>query len=104
MISPVGKKEKIEEKIKFPIKNLNVSPYLHEEMKGQQTYNYNLFGVVNHSGSLSGGHYVSRCCDESFSRWNNFNDADVKEISTDSMNHYKTKGSDSPYLLFYKKV
>jgi ubiquitin C-terminal hydrolase len=99
-----GKKEKIEEKIKFPVRNLNFSPYVHEQLRGQQSYYYNLFGIVNHSGSLSGGHYQARCCDETFSSWNNFNDDTVKEISIDTINDYKTKGSDSPYILFYKRI
>jgi len=98
-----SKKEKIEEKIKFPVRNLNMTPYLNENVK-EKPFNYNLFGVINHSGSLSSGHYTARCCDELLTTWYNYDDFNVKELKEETINAYKLKGSEYPYVLFYKRT
>lgn len=39
---------------------------------------YDLYGVVNHSGSLGGGHYTAQCFNRVENKWFNFNDSFVK--------------------------
>jgi len=96
------KKEKIEESMKFPVRDLNLSEYLHENVKGKSV-TYDLFGVINHDGSLSSGHYTAQCCENTF--WNDFNDHKVTEISTDKIvRDYQTNGMREPYILFYTRV
>jgi ubiquitin C-terminal hydrolase len=73
---------------------------------------YDLFGVVNHSGSLYGGHYtayynfkyiyISDCLSPIDNRWYRFNDSSVHEINISSQGYHTTGGS-SPYILFYAK-
>jgi len=61
-------REKITSKVDFPLTGLNMSQWLHPQSpqhpnkKGDGESNlYDLFGVVNHVGSLSGGHYMATC-------------------------------------------
>lgn len=47
--------------IDFPIKGLDMRPFVscHE-----QEMLYDLYGVINHSGSLNFGHYTAKCLNE----------------------------------------
>lgn len=58
---------------------------------------YKLKGVVDHFGSLSGGHYTSKAYVESAKKWYSFNDSNAMEISSESAI------SSSAYILFYEK-
>lgn len=60
---------------------------------------YNLFGIVNHFGSLESGHYTSECRSLYDNSWYNFNDSNY--ISCHSP-EYVT--STSVYLLFYRRA
>ena len=42
---------------------------------------YDLYGVVNHTGALGGGHYTAQCFNPVEERWYCFNDASVSEVS-----------------------
>ncbi|KAA0158770.1 hypothetical protein FNF28_06103 [Cafeteria roenbergensis] len=55
---------------------------------------YSLWGVVNHSGSLHGGHYTADCRNADTGQWFCFNDS---RVSTSR----RPTGGASPYLLFY---
>ena len=67
-----------------------------------QDWVYDLYGIVNHSGSLYGGHYTADCMNPYDKRWYRFNDSYVSEIDINSQG-YSEYGSSSPYLLFYCK-
>jgi ubiquitin C-terminal hydrolase len=58
---------------------------------------YDLYGIINHSGSIQGGHYFAyiKCKNDI---WYNFNDSSVTEIDTD-----KVVTSDA-YILLYRKM
>ena len=57
---------------------------------------YDLFGIVNHFGSLNGGHYTANCKNPD-GQWYNFNDGSVSAIGN------KNVVSSSAYLLFYRR-
>ena len=57
---------------------------------------YDLYGVVNHFGSLNGGHYTANCRNPD-GQWYNFNDSSVSAIGN------KNVVSSSAYLLFYRR-
>ena len=61
---------------------------------------YQLYGVVHHSGSLNGGHYTSDVMDEN-GNWFYCNDSSVSEISSECQKRH-LRQSETPYLLFYK--
>ena len=82
--------------IKIPIENVSFSKYV--EGYNKDSYVYDLYGICNHHGDEKFGHYTSTI-KTADSRWFNFNDSAVKEISI--------KGSEiignTPYCLFYRK-
>lgn len=59
---------------------------------------YQLSGVVNHSGSQKSGHYWAFCYSETKGSWYNINDAKVSHLS---INDVSTKHS---YILVYQAV
>jgi len=68
------------------------------EDKSTQYPRYNLFGIVDHMGSLNGGHYTAKCKNSDNRRWYEFNDSSVHEISV----HFPLSSS-SAYILFYAR-
>ena len=69
--------------IHYDIENLNITPFMcKNNMK--KNCNYKLFGIINHSGNVFGGHYYSYI--KSFdNKWYEFNDSNVKEISSSKL-------------------
>lgn len=59
---------------------------------------YALFGVSNHSGSMSGGHYYADVKNAFDGQWYNFNDSMV------SGTEEPTSGSAAAYVLFYRRI
>jgi ubiquitin carboxyl-terminal hydrolase 4/11/15 len=58
---------------------------------------YDLYGVVNHYGSLGAGHYTAYCQNFLNKKWYEFNDSRVSEISRNDV------VSESSYVLFYRR-
>jgi ubiquitin C-terminal hydrolase len=83
--------------VRFPIENLTLAKYV----KGYRpdSYTYDLFGVCNHYGSISGGHYTafSREIDERGQKkqWMEYNDTQASEVQNVETN--------AAYCLFYRK-
>ena len=88
---------KIDDLIKFPLINLDMS-IVENEIK-PITYKYNLYATVNHSGGLNGGHYVANCKNLIDGKWYHFNDSSVSYINDES-----EIIDDSAYILFYEKA
>ena len=66
---------------------------------------YDLYGVINHSGTLNGGHYTAQCYNEEAKEWYGFNDslhgklrADKESIPKNSYTE-ALKLKDDPELL-----
>ncbi|KAL7720734.1 Ubiquitin carboxyl-terminal hydrolase [Entamoeba marina] len=74
--------------VTFPFE-LDLSQYSSEGL-------YNLVSVVNHRGTMSGGHYYSYC--KLNNEWYIFNDDSVTEISANSI------VTNNAFLLFYEKA
>ena len=81
--------------IDFPINNLDLSPYV----KGYQphTHTYDLYGICNHLGGTSGGHYTSfvKTAD---GVWMHFDDERMETINNET-----ALITSNAYCLFYRK-
>ena len=85
---------KLDNKVEFPLTNLDMSPYVKGYNK--ESYKYDLFAVSNHGGGLSGGHYWSYIKNQD-GNWYKFNDRLVSTLDEDSV------CSSESYCLFYIK-
>lgn len=93
--SPVNPTNKNQLLVTFPFEKLDLTKYVIGYKK--QQYVYDLFGIVNHSGNTTGGHYTSYIKNAN-DKWYHFNDTNVSEIkNTDEL--VSTKA----YCLFYRK-
>jgi ubiquitin C-terminal hydrolase len=81
--------------ITFPIENLDLSSYIVGYKKN--TYQYDLYGICNHSGSVLGGHYTSYVKNAN-NKWYHFNDTSITEIS-----NTENIITEKAYCLFYRK-
>jgi len=90
-----SKNQKNQILITFPFDNLDLSKYVVGYKKN--SYNYELYGVCNHSGGVLGGHYTSYVKNAN-GKWYHFNDSNVTEVGViDSIISPKA------YCLFYRK-
>jgi ubiquitin carboxyl-terminal hydrolase 8 len=90
-----SKNQKNQILITFPLDNLDLSKYVIGYKKN--SYNYELYGVCNHSGGVLGGHYTSYVKNAN-GKWYHFNDTSVSETNIDSIISPKA------YCLFYRKI
>ena len=81
---------KIDNLIQFPLENLDMTNYLTPK---EGKIKYNLFGVVNHSGTLTGGHY--HCDIKQENNWIRYDDSYTTEYD-------KKIVTENAYLLVYK--
>lgn len=74
---------------------INLSEYLHEEIKEEET-KYTLYGISQHSGGLNGGHYTADVKNiEGDGKWYSCSDSWVKKT------YSPTTSGASPIVLFY---
>jgi ubiquitin C-terminal hydrolase len=82
--------------IRIPVENVDFSKYV--EGYNKESYVYDLYGICNHHGDENFGHYTSTV-KTATSKWYNFNDTNVKEVS---IPQNEIVGN-TPYCLFYRK-
>jgi hypothetical protein len=89
-------KRKIDCLIDYPIYDLDLYNYLvdYSMSKSKGYHTYDLYGVVNHMGSLGGGHYVSMM--KQGSKWIKYDDSHTTEIDESLVK------SNNGYILIYK--
>jgi ubiquitin C-terminal hydrolase len=80
--------------IHFDEDGIDISQYKSLSCPTQDS-KYSLFGIVNHSGNVFGGHYTS-CVRNMNGKWYDFNDTDVKE-------HKGSVKGNKNYVLIYRK-
>eukprot|EP00731_Ephydatia_muelleri_P009615 Em0005g201a len=85
-----GQRYKVDTRVDFPLM-LNLSAYV---CCKQPDHFYDLIGVINHFGSINGGHYKAKCkYDKSW--------FDISDGSVDSC---KIESNGSEYVLVYQRV
>ncbi|KFB43249.1 AGAP007106-PA-like protein [Anopheles sinensis] len=95
--------------------NSKSSP-LNNSFSAPGPYKYELFAIMIHSGSASGGHYYAYIKDFKSSRWYSFNDQTVQPITQEDIHKsfgggsYKTSytgaytSSTNAYMLMYRQI
>lgn len=92
-------RSKIEDKIKFPIENLDMRRHVLGPIDKDAPPVYTLFGVSEHTGpTANSGHYTATVRNSKDGRWYRYNDAHVGETTGDAA---ITGGA---YLLFYRRT
>jgi hypothetical protein len=56
-----------------------------------------LYGIINHYGSINGGHYISFIKNERTNQWWEYDDSTVKQLGESQVR------SKFAYILFYKR-
>lgn len=87
--------KKLNTPIDFPLEDLDLSKYVHGY--NPASYKYDLFGICNHIGGVSGGHYTA-FVKNAENRWLHYNDHNVEIV--DNPRHVI---SPLAYCLFYRK-
>ncbi|PVV02607.1 hypothetical protein BB560_002939 [Smittium megazygosporum] len=102
-------RDKLETMVTYPLDNLDMSPYLtsnplcgdslecdENSIENTPSDNlYSLYAVVNHMGSLSGGHYTASVYNGLRKEWSYFNDTRISRIKPSDVI------SPAAYLLFF---
>lgn len=86
--------EKNNEMVDFPLENLDFSKYVVGYNK--DSYKYDLYGICNHSGGVSGGHYTAFVKNAN-GNWYHYNDTNVSQVKESNIK------TNMAYCLFYRK-
>lgn len=110
--------------VDFPIRGFDLSKHT---ITKDASMIYDLYGIVNHSGTLGFGHYTAKCFNGSVGKWLHYNDSMVSEIqslntftgqgygfdssvaNSDQVQDFVSKGlknelvTSHAYVLFYKR-
>lgn len=87
--------DKIDSLVDFPLTNLRLAKYIINPT--EQDVKYDLVGVINHYGTLSGGHYTAYCKNQKCGRWFCFDDDNVTPIRSEDIL------GQAAYVLFYMR-
>ncbi|KAK3731443.1 hypothetical protein QZH41_013624, partial [Actinostola sp. cb2023] len=89
-------RSKLETYVQFPMRGLDMSPYVLQDKESRKPVLYDLAAIVVHHGSgVSAGHYTTFACHDG--AWYNFNDSNVSRTDEDHV--LKCKG----YIFFYTR-
>lgn len=90
-------RDKLDTFVDFPLQTLDLTRYVPAYMRApNEQFLYTLFAVVNHYGTLTGGHYTAFVYDFSTSKWSSFDDTRVSNIA--NIGDIRTQAA---YILFY---
>ena len=81
--------------VDFP-ETLDLSEYF--QNKSCESFTYKLYAVLEHYGSLYGGHYTAHCIHHEREKWYFFNDSSV------SQSKEKEAHNQNGYILFYQRL
>ncbi|XP_046437438.1 ubiquitin carboxyl-terminal hydrolase 20-like [Daphnia pulex] len=87
---------KISSHISFPIRGLDMKPWLSRDCSSKIT-TYDLVAVIVHHGTAGGGHYTCYALNEPSSQWMEFDDSSARPVSVETVANCQA------YVLFYQK-
>ena len=82
--------------IHYDINSIDLNPFIHSNTRNNTITTYSLFGIINHSGNIYGGHYFSFLKNTN-GKWYVYNDTQVQEISEQKLLCNKN------YCLIYRR-
>eukprot|EP00047_Mylnosiga_fluctuans_P019186 m.79853 g.79853 ORF g.79853 m.79853 type:complete len:1226 (+) comp8016_c0_seq2:46-3723(+) len=85
-------RSKITDMIHYPLNNLDLSAFVSSGAVGGP---YSLYGVCQHTGTLTGGHYTAVCRNPYNQRWYHYDDSTVTAVQD------ARAITSSAYMLFY---
>ncbi|OHT07394.1 Clan CA, family C19 [Tritrichomonas foetus] len=91
-----GSFKKIFAKIDFP-ETIDMAPYVIGP-QNKENLTYKLYSVVNHIGTMSGGHYTATSYSDTEKQWYTYNDDAVYQTTQ------KVTDSETAYVLFYHRI
>lgn len=87
---------KMQNMVTYPLYDLDISDLVSFK-DPNACYSYDLYGVVNHFGTMGGGHYTATVKNERTQEWLYYDDSSVKSYAeSDVVNR-------SAYILFYRR-
>nr|CDS34390.1 ubiquitin carboxyl terminal hydrolase 20 [Hymenolepis microstoma] len=89
---------KIYTRVNFPLYGLSLKKYLHTSCK-DKVWEYDLSGVVCHTGTVRFGHYFTYALNNGDGEWYEFNDSEVSRVDADTISSLTSEA----YLLVYRK-
>ncbi|VDN97101.1 unnamed protein product [Rodentolepis nana] len=89
---------KIYSRVNFPLHGLSLKKYLHTSCK-DKVWEYDLSGVVCHTGNMRFGHYFTYALNNGDGEWYEFNDSVVSHVDADTISSLTSEA----YLLVYRK-
>ncbi|KAI1280739.1 Ubiquitin carboxyl-terminal hydrolase 8 [Halotydeus destructor] len=89
-------RQKLQTSVDFPLEDLSLRNYRYlNQSDSLANTTYDLYGIINHSGTMDGGHYIAHGKHIHRGKWYKFDDHEVSEISKADV---KTHAA---YMLFY---
>ena len=99
LINEKGKQIKINNNIEYP-EQLNLYEYVNQDIIKEEDCHYQLIGIVNHTGTISRGHYTSLI--KINNKWVECND-DILHYA-DYLNKGNSFTDNTSAILFYQKI
>ena len=99
LINEKGKQIKINNNIEYP-EQLNLYEYVNQDIIKEEDCHYQLIGIVNHTGTISRGHYTSLI--KINNKWVECND-DILHYA-DYLNKGNSFTDNTSTILFYQKI
>lgn len=92
---------KLEKPVEFPLRDLDLTTHLSGPLMNPDSRPlFDLYAIVNHFGSVGGGHYTAFCRHLVNSEWNYFDDFNVTEKKRPGD---LEQDQSSAYVLFYER-
>ncbi|KAL7078079.1 hypothetical protein ACQ4LE_002110 [Meloidogyne hapla] len=104
--------KKIDSRVKTPLENLDMSPYVYNQHSKSSTLPknknnsmiYDLTGVIYHSGErTNSGHYTAATRNPVDKKWRIFDDSRVSDLADSFTGASELQISSRSYLLFYQR-
>ena len=91
-------RDKISTLVDFPLANLDMTPYVLPHAPRTEAPIYDLYAVVNHFGSMGGGHYTAYTQHAEEGTWHLYDDSHCTPVDPEAALH-----NAAAYVLFYKR-